>query len=72
MRAGTRAARHKPYGPQPPVDKILAREAEKYIKILLNMQFYLATKILIIFSTWKIIQFELLIERSAGIGKFFQ
>jgi hypothetical protein len=37
--------------------KFLAREAEKYINL---------TKILIIFAIWKIIQFELLIGRSAG------
>jgi hypothetical protein len=38
-------------GHGPPVDKISAREAEKYI--LLN-----TTKILIIFAIWKIIQFK--------------
>jgi hypothetical protein len=37
--------------------KFSAFEAEKYIN---------PTKILIIFAIWKIIQFELLIERSAG------
>jgi hypothetical protein len=37
--------------------KVSAREAEKYIKL---------TKILITFAIWKIIQFELLIGRSAG------